>query len=190
MLLWIWIRREGMTSSNGLEGNIRHVKIYQEESNRDVVGTSINSDLLIRPILALVLELTSSRIHRHPSRQSWRDDGTTNKPTEVQIQRLSLASVSGFLCQLRANLDWHCSKPLGSNPTWYHQFHSKPLLSRTTVGIRIAKWIELVLPSIPAKWYSRVRYHPPELTSLVIDHKFVKDVSGVQVILSQKLVMM
>jgi hypothetical protein len=45
---------------------VKHVEVYQGESNRDVVGTSINSDLLIRPNLALISELTSSRIPRHP----------------------------------------------------------------------------------------------------------------------------
>jgi hypothetical protein len=56
----------------------KHVEVYQGESNRDVAGTSINSDLLIPRNLTLILELTSSRIHRHLCGNL---DETTEQPT-------------------------------------------------------------------------------------------------------------
>jgi hypothetical protein len=83
----------------------KHVEVYQGESNRDVVGASINSDLVIRANLALILELTSSRIHRHPCDNLVE---TTEQPISRRRYKyggfLLLQSNGGFLCQLRANL--------------------------------------------------------------------------------------
>jgi hypothetical protein len=158
----------------------KHDEVYQGESNRDVVGSSINSDLLIRPIPALVLELTSSRIHRHLSGNL---DETTEQPTSRRRYKYGGSFLLPQLVAFYVNLE-----PISTDtaPSLWTQIQPEIIkfilrhYSRSTVSIRVAKWIELVLPSIPAQRYSRVRCHPQELTPIIIDHKFVKDVSGVQ----------